>query len=185
MISTSAAWFAFLLFAGAMTYAGIRDVATMTISNRLVVFLVIAFAILAPAAGLNLATVMSSVVVASAVLACTFVLFAAGWIGGGDAKLLPVAVLWLGADLALPFILYTSVIGAALTVGLLQLRRVPLPLALKKTPGRSVFSTARRAFPMAQLWRRLPFCCFRKATGAPSSFKPSRGDPPRKTRFDP
>lgn len=50
MISTSAAWFAFLLFAGAMTYAGIRDVATMTISNRVVVFLVIAFAILAPAA---------------------------------------------------------------------------------------------------------------------------------------
>ncbi|YCI06938.1 prepilin peptidase (plasmid) [Ensifer sp. D2-11] len=132
MISTSAAWLAFLVFAGAMTYAGIRDVATMTISNRLVVFLVIAFAILAPAAGLDIATISSSVLVASGVLVCTFALFAAGWIGGGDAKLLPVAVLWLGADLALPFILYTSVIGAALTLGLLQLRRVPLPLVLKK-----------------------------------------------------
>ncbi|RVJ13672.1 A24 family peptidase [Sinorhizobium medicae] len=132
MISTSAAWLAFFLFAGVMTYAGIRDVATMTISNRLVVFLVIAFAVLAPAAGLSFDTITSSIVVASIVLACTFVLFAAGWIGGGDAKLLPVAVLWLGADLALPFVLYTSVIGAALTLGLLQLRRAPLPLVLKK-----------------------------------------------------
>ncbi|MDX0466342.1 pilus assembly protein CpaA [Sinorhizobium medicae] len=132
MISTSAAWLAFFLFAGVMTYAGIRDVATMTISNRVVVFLVIAFAVLAPAVGLSFDTITSSIVVASVVLACTFVLFAAGWIGGGDAKLLPVAVLWLGADLALPFVLYTSVIGAALTLGLLQLRRAPLPLVLKK-----------------------------------------------------
>jgi prepilin peptidase CpaA len=132
MISNSAAWFAFFLFAGMMTYAGIKDVATMTISNRLVIALAASFAILAPATGLDVATISLSIAVSSAVLVSTFVLFSFGWIGGGDAKLLPVAVLWLGADLALDFVLYTAVIGAALTLGLLQFRRVPLPVVLKK-----------------------------------------------------
>ncbi|PDT49044.1 MULTISPECIES: prepilin peptidase [Sinorhizobium] len=132
MLSTSAAWLAFLVFAGTMTYAGVKDVATMTISNRLVGFLLIAFAVLAPLAGLDLSTIWSSILVASAVLACTFAFFALGWIGGGDAKLLPVAVLWLGPGLALSFVIYASVLGAVLTLTLLQFRRVPLPLVLKK-----------------------------------------------------
>ncbi|MCA1491292.1 prepilin peptidase [Ensifer sp. NBAIM29] len=132
MISTSAAWLAFFLFAGLVTYAGVRDVATMTISNRLVGVLAVAYAVLAPAAGVDLTTISSSVLVASGVLVCTFTFFAFGWIGGGDAKLLTMAVLWLGADLALPFLLHVSVIGAALTVALIQFRRVPLPIALKK-----------------------------------------------------
>lgn len=132
MISTYAAWLAFFLFAGTMTYAGIKDVATMTISNRLVAALAIAYAVLAPVAGLASATILASVLVASGVLFCTFAFFALGWIGGGDAKLLPVAVLWLGAELALPFLLYAAAIGAALTVALLQFRRVRLPIALQK-----------------------------------------------------
>ncbi|MCA1408871.1 prepilin peptidase [Ensifer sp. IC3342] len=132
MISTSAAWLAFFLFAGTMTYAGIKDVATMTISNRLVLALAGSFAVLVPAAGLGVATISSSVLIGSGVLICTFVLFSLGWIGGGDAKLLPVAVLWLGPDLALDFVLYTAVIGAALTLALLQFRRMPLLVVLKK-----------------------------------------------------
>ena len=74
---------------------GVKDVATMTISNRLVATLAIAYAVLAPAAGLDVTAILSSVLVASGVLACTFTFFALGWIGGGDAKLLPVATLWL------------------------------------------------------------------------------------------
>lgn len=132
MISTVAVWLAFFLFAGTMTYAGIRDVVTMTISNRLVGALATAYAILAPAAGVDLATIFSSSLVASAVLACTFAFFAFGWIGGGDAKLLPVAVLWLGADLALHFVLYASVIGAALTLVVLQFGQVPPPLVRQR-----------------------------------------------------
>ncbi|WEX75050.1 prepilin peptidase [Sinorhizobium numidicum] len=133
MISTSAAWLAFFLFAGMMTFAGIRDVATMTIPNRLVGALAIAYAILAPVAGADLVTISSSILIASAVLVCTFTFFAFGWIGGGDAKLLPVAVLWLGADLALHFVIYASVFGAALTLALLQFRKIPLPIVLKRT----------------------------------------------------
>jgi len=132
MTSTYAAWLGFLLFAGTMTYAGVKDVATLTISNRLVAVLTIAYAVFAPAAGLGLEAILSSVLVASGVLACTFAFFALGWIGGGDAKLLPVAALWLGVELALPFLVYVAVIGAALTVALLQFRRVPLPIVLKK-----------------------------------------------------
>jgi prepilin peptidase CpaA len=132
MISTSATWFAFFLFAGVMTYAGIKDVATMTISNRLVGALAIGYAVLAPVAGMDLMTISSSIFVASAALACTFTFFAFGWIGGGDAKLLPVAMLWLGANLSLPFVIYASLFGAALTLALVQFRQVPLPIGLKE-----------------------------------------------------
>ncbi len=132
MISTQAAWLAVFLFAGMMTYAGIKDVATMTISNRLVLALTASFALLAPAAGLGVTAIFSSILIASGVLVCTFALFSLGWIGGGDAKLLPLAVLWLGSDLALDFMLYTALIGAAVTLALLQFRRLPLPILLKR-----------------------------------------------------
>lgn len=133
MLSVSAAWIAFLLFAGTMIYAGVKDLATMTISNRLVLFLTAAYPVLAAAAGVGLETVLLSALAALIVLAFTFALFALGWIGGGDAKLIPVAVLWLGNGLTLDFVLYASVFGAALTVAILQLRNRPLPAPLEAT----------------------------------------------------
>ncbi|TIO48393.1 MAG: pilus assembly protein CpaA [Mesorhizobium sp.] len=139
MISMSAAWIALLLFAGGIIYAALNDVMTMTIGNRLVLVLAGAYLILAPAAGIGPDAILSSVAVAAAVLVSTFVLFAFGWIGGGDAKLAAVAVLWLGPDLALPYVLYASVFGAFLTLALLQYRRMPLPVFLRDLgwPGRA------------------------------------------------
>ncbi|ACP21831.1 CpaA2 pilus assembly protein (plasmid) [Sinorhizobium fredii NGR234] len=147
MISTTATWLAFLLFAGTMTYAGIKDVMTMTISNRLVGFLLVAFAVLAPLAGVDLPMIWSSILVASAVLAFTFTFFALGWIGGGDAKLLPVAVLWLGAGLALPFVVCASVLGAVLTLSLMQFRKMPLPVLLQKRAWSSRLHTPQTGIP--------------------------------------
>jgi prepilin peptidase CpaA len=50
-----------------------------------------------------------------------------GWIGGGDAKLAAVVALWLGADLVLPYVLYTAVFGGLLTLAILQFRTMALP----------------------------------------------------------
>ena len=132
MVSASAAWIAVLLFAGTMIYAGVKDVATMTISNRLVVFLTIAYMVFASAAGVSFNTVSMSALTALVALGCTFALFTQGWIGGGDAKLIPVAVLWLGHHLALEFFLYASVFGAVLTLAILQFRNFALPPFLAK-----------------------------------------------------
>jgi prepilin peptidase CpaA len=49
-------------------------------------------------------------------------MFAAGWIGGGDAKLFAASLLWLGWPAAGSFMLVTALAGGALTLGLLSLR---------------------------------------------------------------
>lgn len=132
MLSTTAAWVAVTLFSGAMVYAGAKDATTMTIPNRLVLFLALAYLVLAPAAGISLSTIVASVLAAAVAFLVTFGLFARGWIGGGDAKLIPVVVLWLGQNLALEFVLCASVAGAVLTLIVLQLRNLPLPVRLQR-----------------------------------------------------
>ncbi len=61
-------------------------------------------------------------------------MFAAGWVGGGDAKLFAVASLWLGWDSLLEYTLMASILGGVLTVALLALRRISLPSLLTKQP---------------------------------------------------
>jgi prepilin peptidase CpaA len=63
------------------------------------------------------------------VLAVTFVLFARGWIGGGDAKLAAAIALWFGFEPLLPFLVYASLLGGGLTLLVLQFRRLPLPVS--------------------------------------------------------
>src|SRR6516162_7232186 len=47
--------------------------------------------------------------------------------GGGDAKLAAATALWLGFDHLLPYLLYASLLGGALSVGLIWFRMAPLP----------------------------------------------------------
>jgi prepilin peptidase CpaA len=65
-------------------------------------------------------------------LAAGMALFAAGCIGGGDAKLFTAAVLWLGWDALLEYTIMASILGGVLTLALLVLRQVPLPAFLVK-----------------------------------------------------
>ncbi len=54
-------------------------------------------------------------------------MFAAGWIGGGDAKLAAATALWLGPDLVFSYLALAALLGGFLTVGLIQMRMQPLP----------------------------------------------------------
>jgi prepilin peptidase CpaA len=67
-----------------------------------------------------------------AVLAVTFVFFARGWIGGGDAKLAAATALWLGLDHLMAYALYASIFGGILTLAIIRFRLMPLPQALAK-----------------------------------------------------
>ena len=51
-----------------------------------------------------------------AVLVVTFVFFARGWIGGGDAKLAAATALWLGFDQLLNYLIFASILGGVLTI---------------------------------------------------------------------
>jgi prepilin peptidase CpaA len=122
------------LFAFAMFQAAISDLTTMTIRNRLVLFLLGAYIVLAPLAGLTSDEILSSTVIALVVLVTTFALFTQGWFGGGDAKLAGVTALWLGMDHTFPYIIYTALLGGVLTIGLLQFRSCVLPATLVGKP---------------------------------------------------
>ncbi len=116
-----------LLFPLLMAYAAASDLLSMTISNRVSLLLLAAFATVAILTGLPAAALAQHVGAGALVLTVTFAMFAAGWIGGGDAKLAAVTALWLGWDHLLDYGIFASLFGGALTLALLQFRSYPLP----------------------------------------------------------
>jgi len=115
------------LFPAMMAFAASSDFLTLTISNRVSLILVGGFVALAVIGGVSLADVLSHLAAGCVVLVAAFSLFARGIIGGGDAKLAAATALWLGFDHLLPYLLYASLLGGALSVGLIWFRMAPLP----------------------------------------------------------
>ena len=115
------------LFPAMMAFAASSDFLTLTISNRVSLILVGGFVALAVIGGVSAADVLSHLAAGCVVLVAAFSLFARGIIGGGDAKLAAAAALWLGFDHLLPYLLYASLLGGALSVGLIWFRMAPLP----------------------------------------------------------
>lgn len=115
------------LFPALLITAGISDLMTMTIPNRISIFLVATFALTAVAAGLPMQQALLAIASGAIILVIGFSLFALGWIGGGDAKLAAATVLWLGWDLTLEYLLVAMVGGGLLTLVLLSMRSLPLP----------------------------------------------------------
>jgi prepilin peptidase CpaA len=115
------------LFPAMMAFAASSDFLTLTISNRVSLILVGGFVTLAVIGGVTAADVLSHLAAGCVVLVAGFSLFARGIIGGGDAKLAAATALWLGFDHLLPYLLYASLLGGALSVGLIWFRMAPLP----------------------------------------------------------
>jgi prepilin peptidase CpaA len=110
-----------------VSLAGTSDLLTMTIPNRVSVLLAAGFVTCGILVGLAPFDAALHLASGALVLAIGFALFAAGWIGGGDAKLAAAIALWLGFGSLLDFLLTAMVAGGALTLLILALRRIPLP----------------------------------------------------------
>lgn len=119
-----------LLFPAVMAFAASSDLLTMTISNRITLILLVGFFPLAYLAGMSQQELISHIGAGFLVLVITFVFFARGWIGGGDAKLAAVTALWFGFDQLLAYALYASLLGGVLTLAMMRFRLMPLPKAL-------------------------------------------------------
>jgi prepilin peptidase CpaA len=117
---------ALLIFPLLMAYAASSDLLTMRISNYLVLGMVVAFAIVAMLSGMSLEQFGLHFACSALVLVGAFAFFSFGWIGGGDAKLAAATSLWLGFGLTLPYLVYAALLGGALTLMILALRRLPL-----------------------------------------------------------
>ena len=110
------------VFAILVIGAAVKDLATFTIPNWISLALLAAFAPAALAAGMPLADIGLAFGVGAGVLALGAALFALGWIGGGDAKLMAAAALWLGLKGLAPFVIYTALAGGARALALIGLR---------------------------------------------------------------
>ena len=121
-----------LLFPALMAFAASSDLLTMTISNRLSLALAGGFFLLALITGMTLHSFGMHLAAAGVVLVIAFVFFSRGWIGGGDAKLAAATALWFGFDHLLDYMLYASLFGGALTLAILQFRKLPLPSVLAR-----------------------------------------------------
>ena len=99
---------------------------------RSFLILVGGFFVLAFASGMGYSDMLVHVGAAAAVLIVTFGFFLQGWIGGGDAKLAAATALWFGFDYLMPYLVYASLFGGALTLLLLQFRMTPLPSVLAR-----------------------------------------------------
>jgi len=116
-----------LLFPAMMAFAASSDLLTMTISNRVSLILLGSFFILAVMTGMPLADIGMHVGAAAMVLVVTFVFFARGWIGGGDAKLAAATALWFGFDQLLNYVIFASLLGGVLTLAIMRFRLMPMP----------------------------------------------------------
>jgi prepilin peptidase CpaA len=121
-----------LLFPALMAFAASSDLLTMTISNRLSLALAGGFFLLMIVTGMGLHAAGMHVAAAVIVLVVAFVFFSQGWIGGGDAKLAAATALWFGFDYLLDYLIYASLFGGALTLVIIQFRKIPLPAMLAR-----------------------------------------------------
>jgi prepilin peptidase CpaA len=121
-----------LLFPALMAFAASSDLLTMTISNRLSLALAGGFFLLITVTGMSLYAVGMHLAAATVVLVVAFAFFSQGWIGGGDAKLAAATALWFGFDHLLDYLIYASLFGGALTLAIIQFRKIPLPAMLAR-----------------------------------------------------
>jgi prepilin peptidase CpaA len=110
------------VFAVLVIVAALKDVATYTIPNWISIALAAGFLPAALAAGAQPTQIALALAIGAGMLVVGVVMFALRWLGGGDAKLMAAASLWIGLPGLAPFVLYTGLAGGALALALLALR---------------------------------------------------------------
>jgi len=124
-----------LMFPVLVVTAALRDVTSYTIPNWISAALILAFFPVALVQGVSLEMLGGHLAIGITALATGMLMFALGWIGGGDAKLFAAAALWLGWPAVTPFVMITAIAGGALAVLLLGLRKSPLQPLLETGPA--------------------------------------------------
>jgi prepilin peptidase CpaA len=96
--------------------AGAHDFLTLRIPNWLNGVIALAFFPMAIVTGMPAELMLWHGLAAALILVIGFGLFSAGFIGGGDAKLLAAAGLWFGWPAVSPFLVFTVIAGGVLAI---------------------------------------------------------------------
>lgn len=122
------------VFAGLVIVAALRDASSYTIPNWISLALAGLFIPAALLTGMPPLTIGIGLLSGLVMLMVGMGMFAMGWIGGGDAKLLAAAAMWIGWPSMLTFILVTTLAGGALAVLLLAARSSALQVYAARAP---------------------------------------------------
>lgn len=103
--------------------AAMQDINRLTIPNWLNLAMAALFVPAAAVSGLPLEILGGHVLAGALALLVGFGLFAVRVFGGGDAKMIPAVMLWLGPGAAAPFLIYMAVAGGICALLILVVRR--------------------------------------------------------------
>ena len=123
------------IFPALVIIAALQDVISYTIPNWISVALALTFVPVALALGVPIAELMTHLGIGVIALLLGMIMFALGWIGGGDAKLFAAAGLWLGIPAGFTYLAVTGVAGGGLALALLGLRSLWLRPYVQTGPG--------------------------------------------------
>ena len=137
------------LFAALLLAAAVRDLTSYIIPNWISLALLAGFlpaAWLAWKTGVPALHIGQCLMVGFAVLAAGVAMFALNWLGGGDAKLLAAAALWIGWQGLAAFLFWTTLAGGVLALVLLTVRRRTAPAG--EAPATWVDGLLRKGAPV-------------------------------------
>ncbi len=123
------------------------DLASYTIPNWIQFGLLLSFILFAVTAGFPAAAFANHLLAAAAGLLLGFTLFAFGFMGGGDAKLFACVAVWFGFPDVLQYALGASIVGGALTLAVMAVRRWPLPDILARQRWIARLHNAQQGIP--------------------------------------
>lgn len=112
-----------IIFASTMLVASYKDATTMTIPNWVSLALIAGFVVITPFLWQGLSVFGTHILVGLTFFAVGFAMFAFGWLGGGDAKLMAATAFWWQWPDAILYVFYTTLAGGVLAAILMLGRR--------------------------------------------------------------
>ncbi|MEP3654134.1 MAG: prepilin peptidase [Litorimonas sp.] len=108
--------FLFFVFATPQLMAALNDANAMKIPNRIPLIVIAAYFAMVPFTWSGIPMFLEHLTVGTVLFAIGFAMFAFGWMGGGDSKLLAATAFWFTWHDAFIYMIYTALFGGAITL---------------------------------------------------------------------
>ena len=120
------------LFLALCVFAALHDVNRLTILNWLNVTLAVLFVPAAFVSGVPMEIIGGHLITALCAFLIAFGLFAFNIVGGGDAKMIPAVMLWVGPSASITFLFVMAVAGGACAILIILVRKT---MPVEVVPG--------------------------------------------------
>lgn len=104
------------VFATPQLMAALNDANAMKIPNRIPLIVLAAYFVMVPFTWAGVPVFLEHLTVGVVMFAIGFAMFAFGWMGGGDSKLLAATAFWFTLSDAVTYMMFTAVFGGVLTL---------------------------------------------------------------------